>query len=359
MHSKKSIVYIKPLNSSFINSDQTILEKHYCVDSYTIDRGHNPLHFIWGLVKLFIHLMFCTQKKGVFITWFGDYHATIVVLAGILLRKKTVVIAGGQEAVCYRELGKGVYQTPFRAFCVRYALRNATLILPNHQSLIYHENYFYNQQNPHIDGILHYVKNCKAKIVVVPNGIDTSRIERIQSISKDEKMVLTVANVSLHKDFINKGFDLFIEVARMNPDLKFMLIRINQSLLKLAEEKYKVSEIKNLEIITSFCSDEKLKESFNKAKIFVQVSITEGMPVSLGEAMLCECIPVGSNVNGIPDAIGNNGVIVYQRTKEALNNAIHEALLMNTGKSARDFTIENFSLEGREIKLNEVINSII
>jgi len=75
-----------------------------------------------------------------------------------------------------------------------------------------------------------------------------------------------------------------------------------------------------------------LNEKYNQAKVFVQASITEGMPNTLSEAMLLECIPVGSNINGIPDAIGETGIIIKHRKVEELEIGINKALKMNTGK---------------------------
>jgi glycosyltransferase involved in cell wall biosynthesis len=72
--------------------------------------------------------------------------------------------------------------------------------------------------------------------------------------------------------------------------------------------------------------------------------------------MLCECIPVGSNVNGIPDVIGNTGVIVYKRDLGELEEALNKAMSMNSGPQARIQTLENFSIEKREKRLLEILN---
>ena len=98
-----------------------------------------------------------------------------------------------------------------------------------------------------------------------------------------------------------------------------------------------------------------MSDYFNKAIVYLQVSITEGMPVSLGEAMLCECIPVGSNVNGIPDAIGDTGVIVPRRNIEDIEKAVRQALALNTGEKARKYVLENFTLEKREEKFIRIL----
>jgi len=359
MEKQKTLIYIKPANSSFIVSDQKLLEKQYNIIPFSVHQSGPKSDFFVSLFKLAFFLLRNAGKADAFICWFGDYHAAVMVLVAKFRTKKTIIIAGGQEAICYKELGKGVYQKKFRGWCVKFALRNATLILPNHASLVYHENYFYNADNPHIDGIKHYVKDIKGEIIVVPNGIDFSRIDRDPAIAKVPNLILTVGTMSKEADFFNKGFDLFIALSRLNPEKYFVLIGTNKAYQEWIETKYKVSEIPNLKIIPSFCPDEILKDYFNKAKVYLQVSITEGMPVSLGEAMLCECIPVGSNVNGIPDAIGDTGVLVYNRDRDELNSALEKALRLNTGNAARLRVMEYFSMDQREKKLISAIHKII
>src|ERR1035437_6633193 len=166
----KKIIFIKPTNSSFIVTDQKILEEHYCVIPYLMNQNKGKVKYFFNLFNLGVFLFRMAGKSNIFICWFGDYHAAVMVLMAKLTRKSSVILAGGQEAICYKELGKGVYLKKFRGFLVKYALRNCSLILPNHKSLIYHENSFYNPANPHIDGITHYVKGIKGEIIVVPNG---------------------------------------------------------------------------------------------------------------------------------------------------------------------------------------------
>jgi glycosyltransferase involved in cell wall biosynthesis len=351
MENKDILLYVKPADSSFILTDQKLLGKYFEVIPFLLRQSGAKWKFFSDLFALAWFLLRKGRNSKVFVCWFGDYHAAVMVWLAGILRKKSVIIAGGQEAICYKELGKGVYQKKFRGWCVKYALRNATLILPNHISLIYHENHFYDSGNPHIDGISHYVKGMKAKIIVVPNGIDFSRIDRNPSVVKDPNLVLTVGTMNKIADFYNKGFDLFISLARLHPRKYFVLIGIKKAYLDWIEKNFNVSEIGNLKIIPSYCPDDILRTYFNRAKVYLQISITEGMPVSLGEAMLCECIPVGSNVNGIPDEIGSTGVIVYKRDISELSQALSKAFQMNSGENARKQIMEHFSMQQREEKL--------
>jgi glycosyltransferase involved in cell wall biosynthesis len=313
-------------------------------------------HFGIRLIKLVFFLIFKSFRKNtVFVSWFADYHSALASFIGKLTNTKSIIFIGGQEAVSYHELQKGVYRKKIRSVCVKYALRNTDLIIANHKSLIYHENYYYNSENPHIDGIIHYVKNLNTATEILYNGIDSSRFIRDLNINKDDKLILTVGTMHHIGDFKNKGFDLFIETARLEPSLNFVLIGLNPNYIDWTEENYKVSELTNLRIIPSFCPQDLLLEMYNKAKVFVQASITEGMPNTLSEAMLLECIPVGSNVNGIPDAIGDTGIIIKERNARVLKTAITNAVKLNTAKLARQRVIDEFSIELRELELLKIL----
>jgi glycosyltransferase involved in cell wall biosynthesis len=352
----KNLIYIKPTNSSFINIDQKILEKHFHLTPFLLNQNKGKVTYFFKLFILIFVLLLKAGQHCAFICWFGDYHAAVMVFIAKLMGKRSIIFAGGQETICYKELGKGVYLKKLRGSFVKYALRNCSLIIPNHESLVYHKNYFYNPEKPHIDGIKHYVKGIKGDIIVVHNGIDTSRINRDTAVTKDPKLVLTVGTMNKQADFINKGFDLFIGLARRCKTLSFVMIGVKSDYLPWIEEQFHISEIKNLKVIPS-SPVEVLNEYYNRASVYLQISITEGMPNSLGEAMLCECVPIGSNVNGIPDVIGNTGLLVYKRDLDELEKALNKAISMNTGSEARDRMLENFSIEKREKHLIEILES--
>jgi glycosyltransferase involved in cell wall biosynthesis len=354
------IIYIKPANSSFVCGDQKILEKQFDVKPFYTKQNVNKLIFGLKLIELFFYLLLNIFRKNViFVAWFADYHSAVMAFAAKLTGKKSIIFIGGQEAISYPELKKGVYRKKFRGECVKYALRNTNLIIANHKSLIYHKNYYYNSENPHIDGIKHYVPGLMTKAEIVYNGIDPTRIVRDTTLQKQDNLILTVGTMIQVGDFYNKGFDLFIEAAARNTKLDFVLIGLKPSFLNWVEENYKVSQIPNLQIIPSFCPQDVLNEKYNKAKVFVQASITEGMPNTLCEAMLLECIPVGSNINGIPDAIGDTGIIVKHRNIEELEKGINKALTMNTGEKARQRVLDLFSISLREEDILKIMKETI
>ncbi len=202
------------------------------------------------------------------------------------------------------------------------------------------------------------MQGFKTPVKYLNNGIDSRRFVRDENIAKIENRVLTVGTMSHLGDFRNKGFDMFIEVAARNSQWQFVLIGLHPAYQEWVEENYQASKIANLTIIPTFCPTEVLIENYNQAKVFVQVSITEGMPNTLSEAMLLECIPVGSDINGIPDAIADTGIIVKRRNVEEIEQAIAKAMKLETGSKARKRVLEHFSYEQREKGLLQIIGEI-
>ena len=354
----KKILYIKRGDARFYAIDQAILEEQYNVVDYLLPKKQKGWQFFRNLISLASFILINQNNTSAFVTWFADYHAAVMVFLGRLLGKKVIIFAGGQEAICYPELKKGVYYKKFRGFCVKFALRNAYHVILNHQSLIWHENFYYSEEGKK-DGIRYYIPGIKTPMTIIANGADTSKFYRDNMIPKENDRILTVGTMGGTNDFLNKGFDLFIEVARRIPEQRFTIIGFREEFMPWIENTYRISEIPNLEVILSYCPDEILFMNYNRAKVFVQASITEGMPFTLNEAMLCECIPVGSDVNGIPDAIGDTGIIVKKRSVAALEEAIRQALQLNKGENARKRALENFSMQKHREKVLELFLKLL
>jgi glycosyltransferase involved in cell wall biosynthesis len=88
--------------------------------------------------------------------------------------------------------------------------------------------------------------------------------------------------------------------------------------------------------------------------------MTEGLPNAVCEAMLCECIPVGSAVGGIPAAVGSSGFLLRTRDADEAARLIRQALNApsSLGKSARRRAVQLFRMELRERAIVNRIRSL-
>jgi glycosyltransferase involved in cell wall biosynthesis len=73
---------------------------------------------------------------------------------------------------------------------------------------------------------------------------------------------------------------------------------------------------------------ERLVEIYQRHRIFILPSVTEGIPLSLLEAMACGLCPIVSNVGGISDVVtnGENGILIPMLDADALATSLSDAL---------------------------------
>jgi glycosyltransferase involved in cell wall biosynthesis len=353
----KKVLYIARGRGSFFEIDRKALEERFNVKTLILEGNKLEPKFFLNIITLVCFVFWYSFGAKAIFVWFGDYQSAVVVFLSKLLRKKVIIFSGGTDTICYPEFRKGVFYKRFRAICVRYAFKNAFHIIPNHSSLIYHENFYYSNEGKK-DGIKYYIPGIKTPMTVVENGINTERFKRNSKIVKESNLILTVGTMTREEDFITKGFDLFVQMAERSPDLRFTMIGIKKEFLPWIELNYKISLVPNLNFVL-FSPVSVLLEFYNKAAVYVQASITEGIPNSMLEAMLCECVPVGSNINGIPDAIAEFGVLVMHRSVIELEQAVRKALEMNTGEGARNHVLLMYSYMRHTERLLKVIDNIL
>ena len=94
-----------------------------------------------------------------------------------------------------------------------------------------------------------------------------------------------------------------------------------------------------------------LRDYYSRTQFYLQLSNFEGFGVAICEAMLCNCIPIVSDVNHLPTIIGDSGFVLKKRNLDMLNDLINVALksdISNLEEKARDRIVNNFSTENRQ-----------
>jgi glycosyltransferase involved in cell wall biosynthesis len=323
--SKPRVLFTSAFNTPFIQDDIDVLTQHF---ETRVKIGHGIFH----MLKLPFHLFWA----DVAVCWFASVYAAVVVRLGKLLGVRSLIIVGGADVSKEEGLGYGIWLTPWKGWLVGYALRNADRVWVVTSSFK--------------DDAIHLAEYDGKNIQYVPTGYEGAVW---RPLGKKEKFVLIVASTHDRINVLRKGLDTLIEASRLVPDVSFLVVGTEEGLV---EEFHPPSNI----IFHGRIPREELLQFYQRAKVYCQPSRREGLPNALCEAMLCECVPIGSDVNGIPMAIGNTGFLVPPQDPPALSASIRQAMNApeSLGAEARARIMHLFPKENRVRRLVDTMNEL-
>lgn len=342
---KQKALYFFMGTSTFVEKDLAIYKEYYDVRTFNFDFGQK-----WKIpFQLFEQLIFLIRNfSGYKICYIqlAGIHSLLPVLISKLGGKKSIIIAAGTDCHSFPSIGYGNYQRTILGMATRISFRFCSLILPKHHTL-WRTNYTYDKNDYPEQGIAYFNKGIKTPYMCIENGYDENKF--ISKSDPEENSFVTVAGL-LHKTSQQKlkGIDLILEVAKHFPTFKFTIIG--------GEERFFSKLSSNIHLVP-FIANNELPSILSKHKYYLQLSMAEGFPNALCEAMLCQCIPIGSDVFSIPEIIGDTGYILNERNPESLKKIIENLAaedLNKNGKSARERIKENYSIEKRKDKFKQV-----
>jgi glycosyltransferase involved in cell wall biosynthesis len=299
---RRKILFTSSFTSPFILEDAEIL------------RGHGELtHLLTRSPADLVHLPAAAARADLTFSWFASTYASAVVSLAHLSGKPSIVVLGGADVVIRPDIGYGMANTPWKRRLLIRTLRNATRLLPVDPSLR--------------DAALALAPECFGAITVLPTGYDETVWLPGQ---KEPDLVVTVAGCQTEDRMKVKGLDRLLAVAHGMPDIRFVVIGIDPGIERLLAPQCPVN-VRLLGPVTR----EELLPWYQRASVYCQPSLSEGLPNALCEAMLCGCIPVGTDVGGMPYAIGDAGIIVQAGNNEELAAAIRIGLRSGTDRRAR------------------------
>ncbi|MDD5583017.1 MAG: glycosyltransferase family 4 protein [Candidatus Marinimicrobia bacterium] len=343
-NNKKSTLFIYTNRSSFVQEDEEILSEFFELTAYYFRKSKKFFPLSYEMIKLFFFSLFKIPFYDIIYCWFADYHSLFPILFGYLYHKKTFIISGGYDAVVIPEIHYGSFlKNNFRAFCARYTFKYANFILPVDKSLIDSKNFYASKEGIPV-GIKHFVKNFHGQMIVVPTGYDPTFWFRYPEIEQ-KKSVITIATVKNMQRFRLKGLDVFLETAKLLPETEFYIVGPEKEIVDFIRKEAGPNVY-----VQGFQKREYLPKILSGHKVYAQFSLSEGLPNTLCEAMLCECIPVGSKVNGITEAIGECGFILEKKDPFLAATLIQKALQADPsmGHMARERIIKKFPKEKRK-----------
>ncbi len=315
------LVYRTP--SPFVLQDRDLLTRHTRVIEFQWADHDRP-------ARALARVMFRRQRDyDLVLAWFGDLHASVATRVARWLRKPVVVVIGGYDLSDIP--GYGFLS---RAYNVRLAERHferASRILAVSGALR--------------DELVRRFPGTASKTSVLPTGIDTERFCPNQG---PEPKILSVALVEQWPRALIKGWDCIPAVARRLPEHSFLLVGSSPGVAE------RLAGPANL-AVRGPVSQSELIPLYQQCAVFLHPSRSEGLPNALLEAMSCGCVPVATSVGGIPEAVGDAGVIT-SHDPEDIAAAVRRALASpDLGKRARERVERSFSLLRREHGLLDML----
>lgn len=313
-----------PRIATFIQEDFDILKKYFDVTLFHYN------------IRSYINLPFQVHRSDLVFIWFANYHALIPTILARLMGKPTAIVTGGHDVAYEKEVNYGLMRHPINRCVVKFILKNASKVLAVSE---------FNKKEAE--------KHLKLKTIeVIYNSVDVSRF--VPKGKKEDLVIMVSAASNFHRIRL-KGIDKFIEAAKSLPNLKFMIIGLQEEAKKILGDTLP----SNVTLIPFIPQDELLKY-YQKAKVYCQLSFYESFGMTSAESMSCGCVPVVTNKGGLPEVVGDAGYLVDYGNLDQIVKAIKKALndTEKRGK-ARERVIEQFSLETRDEKLKQIIYDLV
>jgi glycosyltransferase involved in cell wall biosynthesis len=352
---RRRILFIYQDLTTFINKDLDLLKREHQVEAFHFSVKSKPLLFI-AFIKQFFFLIKKSKENDIILVNFAGYVSFLPVLISKFYNSKCIVIVAGTDAASFKDMNYGNFAKGFLKYATCFSLRNCDYIVNVHESLEYQE-YTYDSSGGNRQGYSVFCSNIKTPSQAIYYSFNSDYWKPSENIQKVDNIFVTVGNLSIKSLYKRKGFSLIIQTATQFPQFKFVLIG--------APEGFSIKDKpENVELLP-FMPQKDLVKWLSKARFYLQLSMFEGMPNALCEAMLCRCIPIGSNVSGIPFVIGDTGFIVNKRSVDLFARKLEEINELSPDEldklsdSARARISTEFTHERRLKEFNRLFNKLL
>lgn len=144
---------------------------------------------------------------------------------------------------------------------------------------------------------------AKEKARVIYNGIDPERYRRVPAEKSREFTILSVARLQPQK-----GFEHFIRAMPMLPECRAVIVGGGPDRARLEKIADKAGVRERVEFTGKIPNDEMFRR-YSSADAFVLASTWEPFGIVLLEAMCFELPIVASSAGGIPEVVGDSGLL--------------------------------------------------
>lgn len=199
------------------------------------------------------------------------------------------------------------------------------------------------------------------KVFTIYDSIDFSNFNPIEKSRYDKGKMFNILNIGRFS--FEKCHNIIIETCKnlKENNLKFHLTLIGDGPLKGKIQKLvKNDDLQSMVTFTGWVNHNDIPKYMAKADLYIQPSLTEGMPISVLEAMYMKLPVILSDAGGMPELIQEKGgILIEKNNKEQLYNAILHYInnlddFIQGGKINNRFISENFIWDKHSRELYEL-----
>ncbi len=342
----ETILYFYPAAASFVSKDLQILESEFRVKSFLFAQTSQKKTFL-GFFKQSFFLLRHFQTK-ILVIQFGGYHSFLPCLFGYLFNKKTILILGGTDCASFPEFNYGNYRKKALGYFTRKSIEWAKIIVPVHKAMVDYPYTYFEAQNPR-QGFKNFTGKVNGRIEVAEYGFEPPA--HLNATNRELGFVC-IAGFNRENIYYLKGLDLICKIAPHFPQYPFTIVGAKGKYVN-----YPVPE--NVKILPFIHEDEKIA-ILNKYRFYFQLSLSEGFPNALCEAMVNGMIAIVSDVCSMPDIVNGAGFVLKHRDEKELIALIENILLEDLDqlslKNAEKIR-SHYLPQNRKKRLLEIIKS--
>jgi glycosyltransferase involved in cell wall biosynthesis len=325
------ILFVHSSDETFVKLDRELLGASFeLIDLYLARKfPHNLIQYWRGINEA--DILFC---------WFASWNSFWALLIARLIRKPSILVIGGYDVANLPVADYGHQRGGLKKKISRWAMALASVLIP-FSEYSKHEA----EKNAGIDA---------GRMKVIYLGVPDWFIS-LPLVSR-ERMVLTVGKVEW-ANMKRKGLEPFVRTALELPDVNFILVG-----------EWADDSIEFLRSIASAnvtfagqVSRSKLVEYYQRAAVYIQVSLHEGFGLSVAEAMLAGCIPVVTRVGSLPEVVGDCGFFTASSEPTEVARAIQAAFYSDRliGQKARKRILGQFPMQKRGLLLKQIVDTLL
>jgi glycosyltransferase involved in cell wall biosynthesis len=346
------LIYCYVNRSTFVKKEVLLLEESFTVIEFDFS-SKNKLGVFILFLKQLILIVKNLSNTDLFVCQFAGYHSFLPGLIARLTGKKMLIVAGGTDCVSFPTIGYGNFNKRFLRLFTIWSYRMAHHIAPKHETL-WRYDYTYDTTAVSAQGIQAFLPQLQTPHTSIPNGYDP-QFWKCEEPKRIKRRFITVSSgfeYPFQKQL--KGIDLILNVAPLFPECEFQIVGVSD-----VAAFGNVS--RNVTLLPPMSAIE-LRNAYCQSEFYLQLSMAEGFPNALCEAMLCGCVPVGSAVFSIPEIIGKNGFILQQRDialLEALLKSASSNYSSDMGRAASTSIAERFPISRRKAELSALCLALV